>query len=880
MADAVPAEKLAAYKAKRDFSITSEPADGGAEGVEALSFVVQKHWATRLHYDFRIELDGVMMSWAVPKGPSYDPKDKRLAAHVEDHPISYSSFEGTIPAGQYGAGKVIVWDEGTWRPIGDPHAALRAGNLKFELHGHKLKGKWALIRMKGRGEKQEPWLLIKEKDEFIRPASEFSVVDEFPDSVKGRADKPPAQAKAKNTTARRPSPSMAKAIGDIARPGSAGKTAAATRAEANAASANPAAKRASLPATLSPELATLVDAPPGDHSDWIFEIKFDGYRLLARVDRGDTRLFTRNGNDWTSKLKPLRDEIVRMKLPDGWYDGEIVVLNDKGVPDFGALQNAFDAARAKSIAYFVFDAPFMGGFDLRDVPLEERRATLRDVLVGTPSETVKFSEAFDAPAQSIVASACHLGLEGVIAKRRDSAYRSARSTDWIKLKCSHRQEFVIGGWTDPKASRTGIGSLLLGVYENGKLRYAGNVGAGFDTKSLASTRARLDDAASDTSPFAKGDVIPGKPHWVTPTLVAEVTFGEWTSAGHIRHAVFHALRLDKDPASIVREKARSAPRGSTAESPAKAAPGHTAPSPEEPVSHALNTKLRITNPDRVIDASTGITKVELIRYYGLVGKLMMSHLRDRPVSLVRAPAGIGGQLFFQKHAEVEKFPGIAQLDASLDPDHPPMLEVAKADGLLSAAQWNVVEIHTQNALARDYEHPDRIVFDLDPGEGVDWPMIRQAAGLMRSFLGDLGLAAFLKTSGGKGLHVVVPLKPKADWDTSKAFSKAVVDHVSRTIPQMFVNKAGGKNRIGKIFVDYLRNGRGSTTACAWSARSRPGLGISVPVTWDELGQLRGGDHWTIRSVQTRLDVGNDAWKGYARAAKTLDAAAKTLGSAT
>ncbi len=466
----------------------------------------------------------------------------------------------------------------------------------------------------------------------------------------------------------------------------------------------------------------------------------------------------------------------------------------------------------------------------------------------------------------------------MIAKRRDSVYRSSRSSDWIKLKCSHRQEFVIGGWTDPKASRTGLGALLLGVYEGGKLRYAGNVGTGFDTKTLASTRSKLDEAASTESPFDKSDAIAGRPHWVKPQLVAEVTFGEWTSAGHIRHSVFHGLRLDKDPKTIVREKAKSAPRAS-APAPASTKSKRAEAPHSAPVSHALSSNLRITHPERVIDKSTGITKVELIRYYGLVGKLMMAHLRSRPVSLVRAPAGVGGQLFFQKHAEVEKLPGIAQLDASLDPEHPPMLEVATVSGLLSAAQWNVVEVHTQNALAKDYEHPDRIVFDLDPGEGVNWAMIQHAAELLRSFLGDLGLTPFLKTSGGKGLHVVVPLKPKADWDRSKAFSKAVVDHVAQTIPQMFVNKSGGKNRVGKIFVDYLRNGRGSTTACAWSARSRPGLGISVPVTWDELSKLRGGDHWTIRSAQTRLDVGNTAWDGYAKAAKALDGPAKLLGFA-
>jgi len=877
-------DKLAKYKAKRDFSITSEPAEGGDAGVDRLTFVVQKHWASRLHYDFRVELDGVMMSWAVPKGPSYDPRDKRLAAHVEDHPISYSSFEGTIPAGQYGAGKVIVWDEGTWTPIGDPHVSLKAGNLKFELNGHKLKGKWALVRMKGRGEKQEPWLLIKERDEFARPASEFGVVDEFPDSVKLTSKPAPKKPAPKKPAAKKaadaPAHALTAVVKDISKPARKSKISSRRSPSEEPTARSAPGKPARLPDAFSPQLATLVDAPPSELSDWIFEIKLDGYRLLARVEAGKISLITRNGNDWTAKLKPLHTELQRMRLPDGWYDGEIVVLNDKGVPDFGELQNAFDTSRAKSIVYFVFDAPYMAGMDMRNVPLHERRAALQGALSAAPSNIVRFSEAFDAPAESIVAAACHLGLEGVIAKRRDSAYRSTRSTDWIKLKCSHRQEFVIGGWTDPKASRTGLGSLLLGVYEGGTLRYAGNVGAGFNSKSLASTRAKLDAIAAAESPFDKRDAIAGRPHWVEPKLVAEVTFGEWTSSGHIRHSVFHALRLDKDPRSIGREKATSAPRSGKSPGIRKTSAMALAETPrEDPVSHALNTKLRITHPDRVIDKSTGITKVELIRYYGLVGKLMMSHLRSRPVSLVRAPAGVAGQLFFQKHAEVEKLPGIRQLDASLDPDHPPMLEVANADGLLSAAQWNVVEIHTQNATAKDYEHPDRIVFDLDPGEGVVWSTIQQGAELMRTFLTDLGLVPFLKTSGGKGLHVVVPLKLKADWDQSKAFSKAVVDHISTTIPQMFVSKSGGKNRVGKIFVDYLRNGRGSTTACAWSARSRPGLGISVPVTWEELATLKGGDHWTIRSAQTRLDVGNDAWDGYAKAAKALDGPAKVLGFA-
>jgi len=849
--DKTTANSLAAYKAKRDFSVTSEPEDGGIPHANALTFVVQKHWATALHYDFRIELDGVMLSWAVPKGPSLDPHDKRLAAHVEDHPIAYSSFEGMIPAGQYGAGRVIVWDEGTWHPIGDPQADLMKGDLKFDLRGQKLKGRWVLVRMKGRGGKQEPWLLIKETDEFARPASEFSVVDALPGSVKPAAG-PVAGAG-----------NAAKGVTSHVKPGT-------RKTLVNA-------PVMALPTSLSPQLATLADAPTGAHSDWIFEIKFDGYRLMARIEDGRIGLFTRNGNDWTAKLERLRAEIERMQLPDGWYDGEIVVLNDKGVSDFGALQIAFDASRTSTIVWYVFDAPFLAGQDMRGTALEFRRAALRAALASAASDNVRFSEAFDAKAEDIVASACHLGLEGVIAKRRDSLYRSARSADWIKLKCSHRQEFVIGGWTDPKASRTGIGSLLLGVYDGGKLRYAGHVGSGFDTKTLASTRAKLDEVAADDSPFVDRATMPGHPHWVQPRLVAEVTFGEWTNAGHVRHAVFHGLRMDKAPADVKRERSQSKPRDTMRRA---SFPGvqrlMAAPSPR-PVSHALDTTRRITHADRIVDESTGITKLDVARYYDRVGRLMMSHLERRPVSLVRAPAGVGGPLFFQKHAEVERLPGIEQLDVPLDLAHPPMLSVVDREGLVSAAQWNVLEFHTHSALATNYEHPDRIVFDLDPGEGTAWPMVQQAARLVQVFLADLGLTAFLKTSGGKGLHVVVPLKPKVGWDAVRLFSHEVVVHLTETAPQLFVDKSGGRNRVGRIFIDYLRNGRGATTAAAWSARSRPGIGVSVPVYWDELSDLRGGDHWTLRSIESRFDIGNAPWSGYRRAARTLDKSANQLG---
>jgi bifunctional non-homologous end joining protein LigD len=819
-------EALKAYRAKRNFDITSEPNDEGTPSPDARAFVIQKHWASRLHYDFRLELDGTMKSWAVPKGPSYDPHDKRMAVHVEDHPISYNSFEGTIPEKQYGAGKVIIWDKGTWEPLDDPAKGYAAGNLKFTMHGHKMRGNWVLVRMKGKGEKQEPWLLIKEKDDYVRPASEFSVVDEMPDSVKDLAFPKAKKAKAKKTAP------VAEGV------------------------------KATLPATFAPELATLVDAPPPNPADWIFELKFDGYRMLARIEGGAVSLITRNNNDWTAKLIPLRDALVKMKLPDGWYDGEIVVHDKNGKPDFGLLQLAFDGSNTTDIVYFLFDAPYLDGVDLRDVPLETRRAMLEKVLKKKGTDQVRFSAEFGNDPAELVVAACKIGLEGVIGKKRDSRYVSRRSPEWIKLKCGQRQEFVIAGYTDPQGSRTGIGALLLGTYDkDGILQYAGNVGSGFNHATLGDLKEKLTPLETDTSPFPPRTVAGRKHHWVKPVLVAEVSFSEWTSAGSVRHPVFQGLRLDKPAKGITRD-----------------VPQHVedAVEPDAPAGK-LPANFKVTHGERVIDAQSGATKLDVIRYYALVGELMLEHLKGRPVSLVRAPAGVGGELFFQKHAEIGKLPGIKQMAADLDPDHPPMLEVGSVQGILSAAQWNVIEFHTQNAVGRAYEKPNRMVFDLDPGEGVDWKMIQEAAQLMQAFLDELGFTPFLKTSGGKGLHVVVPIKGTLGWDVVKDFSQAVVQHMAITLPDRFSVKSGPKNRVGKIFIDYLRNGRGATTACAWSARTRPGLGISVPVAWEELAGLKAGDQWNIKNVQARLDKGNTPWDGYATAGKTLTAAMKQLG---
>jgi bifunctional non-homologous end joining protein LigD len=869
------------YRAKRDFARTPEPAKGGARSDKALTFVIQKHDARNLHYDFRLELQGTLKSWAVPKGPSLDPSVKRMGMHVEDHPISYGGFEGSIPAKQYGAGDVIVWDRGLWTPLGDPVKGYKSGKLKFELHGEKLKGGWTLVRMHGRGgEGKEPWLLIKERDEYARADNEFDVLKELPNSVlsgnplprDAPAAKSVKKAAAAPTKKSRPKARPAKADEGIPE----------------------GATKAKLPETLAPQLATLVTRPPADPEGWVYEIKYDGYRLLARIEGASVHLFTRNGNDWTSKLAKLAKAVAALELPSGWIDGEIVVMNERGVPDFGALQNAFDHASTANILYYVFDLPFFDGLDLRELPLAQRREVLCTLVTRHPQESIRFSDAFDQTPEDLLDSARRVGLEGVIGKRVDSVYVSRRSPDWIKLKTQLRQEFVIGGYTAPKGSRTGLGALMLGVHdEEGNLRYAGNVGTGFNDKTLDSLKARLEKLHADSSPFLK---LPAgvKGQWVKPRLLAEVAFGEWTHGEHIRHSVFQGLRTDKPAAHILRETPAAPPRGKkgsavkTSKTAAKKTSKKTTGKPVAKGAERSNAKLpgpalaplkslRVTHAGRVIDASTGFTKQNVVEHYAQVAALMLPHLKARPTSLVRAPSGIDGQLFFQKHAEASSIPGIKLLDPALDPDHDPLLEIPSAAALLAATQVNVIEFHTWNATTRSIHKPDRMTFDLDPGEGVGWPQMQEAAQLVRAFLDELGLASFLKTSGGKGLHVVVPLKRQYDFDTVKDFSQAVVMHLAAVIPQRFVAKSGPRNRVGKIFPDYLRNGFGATTVSAWSLRARPGMGVSVPVAWDELASLTSGAHWTAQTLGARLAAGNKPWDAYEASRNNLASAMKRLG---
>ncbi len=839
---------LARYKAKRNFAITPEPADGGAPGTGLPQFVVHKHWATRLHYDLRLEIGGTMKSWAVPKGPSLDPADKRMAIEVEDHPISYNAFEGQIPARQYGAGRVIIWDKGFWEPLGDPAKGWRDGHLKFLLHGHKLQGQWALVRMASTRDSKKPaWLLIKERDSWQRPSAEFDVVQALPDSVGATPleDLPTGPLKA------------------------AAKKAGAARTRA-------AAPSAALPKALAPALAQLLTQPPQDIAQWLFELKFDGYRLLARVERGKARLLTRNGHDWTERMPRLAQAVQALPLRSGWLDGEIVVLDENGAPDFQRLQNAFDTASTDALVYYLFDLPFCNGKDLRALPVVERRAQLTQLLQASSSPQLRLSEAFEARPEDLVAAACQIGFEGVIGKRKASPYASGRHGDWIKLKCGHRQEFVVLGYTPPKGSRLGIGALLLGVHgEDGKLAYAGSVGSGFTDRSLRELHAQLVQLETRTAPIARTAQLPARVHWVKPQLVAEVAFAQWTEGQRIRHSVFKGLRQDKPARAITRdEPAQQA--GQRKAMPATLSRPAPAPARRSGARTHGTAAPRVSHPDRVIDASTGVRKIDLVRYYATVGPLMLEHLHHRPVALVRAPEGVDGPQFFQKHQEAAGLQGVTALDPGLDPGHAPLLAVTSVDGLLSTAQLNVVEYHTWNARQDRIERPDRMTFDLDPGEGVAWAQVQEGAALVRTLLEELGLPAFLKTSGGKGLHIVVPLKRLRDWDSVKAFSARIVQHLARVIPERFVAKSGPRNRVGKIFVDYLRNGRGATTVSAWSARARPGMGVSVPVAWDELARLESAAHWTVQNIEARLRTGNGPWQGYAQAAVSLSAAMKQL----
>jgi len=792
--------------------------------------------------------------------------------------------------------------------------------------------------MRGSGDKEQ-WLLIKERDAEAHSESEFDVLDARPGSVMSdapgarggaaRAKSDGASAKARNTSAAAAtSASRAKstAAAGSARTRAGGATRGghpdivATRNDASLrklaeAPAIAGAIQSSLPAICKPQLATLVDAAPAG-TDWLYEIKFDGYRVLARIERrakkAPVRIFTRAGNDWTEKFAKQAQALEKLGIDSGWLDGEAVVLDEHGVPSFQALQNAFDTHRERDITLYLFDMPFLNGYDLREVPLEQRRALLRALVEPVGDDTLRFSADFGVEADALLKSACDMGLEGIIGKRSGSRYTAGRSAAWIKLKCRRRQEFVIGGYTEPAGSRAAFGALLLGVYdEHGKLQYAGRVGTGFDAALLRSLKQELDARETTRMPFASAPRERSRTpvHWVKPQLVAECNFAEWTGERIVRQASFISLRRDKPARQIVvetprkgadvqqmtddkaagkapaakRRASRGAARDESNEAtapaqetaPQKAAPQKAAQAPAAKRKTAAQESVagvRITHPERVIDKHSGARKIDVVRYYESVADWILPHLKDRPVSLVRAPEDIGGELFFQKHAQKLSIPHIAQ-HPGLDPGHQALLTIDTAQALVGAAQMGTIELHTWNAVASNIEKPDRVVFDLDPGESVGWDRMIEAAQLTRSLLDELGLVSFCKTSGGKGLHVVVPLAKQAGWDDVKDFSETVAQHMAATLPKHFAAKMGAQNRKGKIFVDYLRNNRGSSTVAAFSVRARPGLGVSVPLAWDEVAGTTAGDQWNIGNLHERLDaLRDDPWAGYAKTRQRITAA--------
>lgn len=895
------AKPISEYSRKRNFNITSEPSDQAPikkssarkskNVAESLHFVIQKHDARRLHYDFRLELNGTLKSWAVPKGPSLDPKDKRLAVHVEDHPLSYAEFEGSIPAGQYGAGDVIVWDQGIWQPKGDPENDYRAGKLKFTLIGEKLAGDWTLVRtsMRASGDKEQ-WLLIKEQDEDARPADEYDIVEAEPASVLSGA-LVATKIKEKNEKAKGKDKDREK--------GKELKGKAKTKEKTKELKG----KSSGLPVQISPELATLASAPPS--GDWLYELKFDGYRILARFMNGEVRLFTRNGNDWTDRLPLQVEALQKLGLDNAWLDGEVVVLNDAGLPDFQALQNAFDAGRSQDIIYYVFDALFLNGKDLRATALEQRRAALEKILPRKPVGLIRFSAAFNANHGSLIESACAMGLEGVIGKRAGSFYQSRRSGDWIKLKCRLRQEFVIIGYTKPKGSRSGFGALLLGVYESvadkkdRQLVYAGRVGTGFNQSTLTSIHQRLQKLKRASLPLKQkiSSAEARDVQWVDPELVGEVEFAEWTKEGRLRQAAFIALRTDKPAREIVREQARTpeslnSDTQQKSEKPASVAASKSSSKTVE--KNTVKTKasvgnktkakktaqvaeIKITHPERIIDPQSGAKKAELAAFYQQISPWILPHLKQRPVSLVRLPNGLEGEQFFQKHAAHLSIPKIVHLDKKLDPGHAPLMEIDNLSALIGAVQMGTIEFHTWGATSNNIEKPDHIVLDLDPDPALPWKYMQDATRLTQAVLDELGLDSYLKTSGGKGIHIIIPLARKADWDEVKEFSKSITEFMARQIPERFVAKMGPKNRIGKIFIDYLRNQRGASTVAAYSVRARPGLPVSVPITREELQDIRSAAQWDIFNLEERLtSLKEDPWEGYQNRQKITAAMKKKL----
>ncbi len=849
---------LETYRRKRDFGVTPEPA-GSPAATGGRQFVVHKHAASRLHYDLRLELDGVLLSWAVPKGPSLDPRDRHLAVRVEDHPLEYGGFEGVIPKGEYGAGTVEIWDRGDWEPEGDPRKGLEKGDLKFMLHGERLKGSWVLVRMKGRPDEDDKnWLLIKHRDEFASEGDGAAILAEQTTSVAtGRTmDEIAARGETLQVGPPEAPPDPAGLAG---------------------------ARRVSdVPRFVEPELCTLVTEPP-DGEEWLHEIKFDGYRVSARLEGGRVAMFMRSGNDSTSDFGPLAAAIATLPASSAILDGEVVVELPDGTSSFQTLQQDLGSKRRDRLIYRVFDLVHLDGYDLSRVPLTQRKEALRRLLGGLdPASPVRYVDHLLGDGPAFRERSCSVGLEGIVSKRADSAYKpGARGTDWLKTKCTREEEFVIGGWTDPGGARTAFGALLLGVPGADGLRYAGKVGTGFDERLLASLGERLSGLATDEPPFGEGmERAPRAAHWVRPELRADVAFTEWTAAGELRHPSFKRLRLDLPgaPVAVVSKRRAKASAKASAVAPAKAS---AKASPTESV-----LGIPLSHPDRVMWPESGSTKLDLAEYYERVSEHMMPYVIHRPVSMVRCPGGVAagseaprgpreGPCFFHKHPS-DDFPGPFERITVEESQGPGIyLAVTEPASLVALAQMGVLEIHIWGARTSDVEHPDMMVFDLDPDTGLEWSRLAEAARLVRAVLKAVGLESFVKTTGGKGLHVVVPLQPHEDWAGVQRFARAVAEGVVSVAPEKYTSTMAKSKRSGRIFVDYLRNSRSATSVAPYSTRAGALPTVSVPLRWEELGGRIRSDTYSIQNLARRFSrIRTDPWEGYFEVRQTITAAMK------
>ncbi len=868
--------ELGTYRRKRHFEKTAEPEGQSGRspkgrGRDKLSggmFCIQKHAARALHYDLRLELDGVLVSWAVPKGPSYDPRNKRLAMHVEDHPIEYGDFEGTIPKGEYGGGTVMLWDTGTWEPLeGDPREGLEKGEFKFRLEGERLRGGWVLIHTGGRRDRPEnQWLLIKEGDDDARRGEPDPWGPEDQSVSTGRTMEEIADGKKPRKKAARPKADAAGAGGEVDGAERGGRTAVRT------------------PSSVSLSLATLVDDPP-EGGEWIHEIKYDGYRIAARVDGDDVRLFSRNDLDWTGRFKEVATALKGLPTSGTWLDGEVVVFDERGVSDFGRLQRYVKEGQPGDLTYVVFDLLFQDGEDLRGLSLRERKRRLHWLLergdIGLRA-VVKYGDHIEGRGAAVREEACVQGLEGIVSKRADDPYSGRRTRSWLKSKCARRQEFVVGGFTEPTGSRQGFGALLIGVHDQeGALRFAGRVGSGFDDRTLTRLHAQLNESARDKPPFAdppRGAQARGVT-WVEPRLVAEVRFSEWTGDGQLRHPVFQGLREDKDPADVVLEAAGTAAPGAAAGPPDPVAPPEPAARPKPPAAQKPTAPPRsrsdkpallgvtISHPDRLVFPDPGLTKLDVAAYYAAVADVMVPYLARRALTVIRCPDGIGSECFFQKHVTPSVPKAVAKAKVKgADGKSVVYPVVDTPEGLIAMVQNGAVEFHVWGSRVGAIETPDILVFDLDPAPELDWRRVREAARALRDELADRGLESFLRTSGGKGLHVVVPFTSRAQWPRVGAFAREVVEALVAREPSRYTATMSKAKRGGKVFVDHFRNGRGATSVTSYSLRARAGAPVAMPIGWEELGRTKAGNEWTaervLRRLRTRKD---DPWRDFWRA---------------